>query len=459
MKKALVLFLAVMMLSSFMPNAFASDTSTIDAAALLEEQTIWNYISEFGSLRVNMDTYISEMGDSNQTSEQIEYYYSPEDPPSIYSVQIIEYNGGRDYYEYSYYEDYPYSALYSYIYDGSTGEDSNTVTLVEAEDVHTSWYESICGYDLSNARLKYSEEDDGFLVFDYDLGDRDVSFYLDPESKWLCYAVENGFLETGVPYQVVRQIGVCDSKLPDVTFRNSILEESGVTFDDQEEPEPAGPALDPVNNRLQFSTVDIYGRPVDESIIQGARLVILNIWEPWCGPCVKEMPSMEKLYQKYKDAGVLFVGVCCRHEDSTAEDSQEIVENIGITYPVIMDCAELKQFDNDGWPENYFFDGEGKLLDPDAVVSMNFWGFHPSVFDALEDYLDRFLRSLAPGDLKSECLLPALVDERIRAGKLDVDVLHTDARWFGMTYKEDHPLVQAEIARLHETGAYPPALW
>ncbi len=177
--------------------------------------------------------------------------------------------------------------------------------------------------------------------------------------------MENGFLETGVPYQSVRQIGVCDSKMPDVTFRNSILEESGVTFDDQEEPEPAGPALDPDNNRLQFSTVDIYGRPVDESIIQGARLVILNIWEPWCGPCVKELPSMEKLYQKYQDAGVLFVGVCCRHEDSTAEDSQEIVEDIGITYPVIMDCAELKQFDNDGWPENYFFDGEGKLLDPE----------------------------------------------------------------------------------------------
>ena len=104
-------------------------------------------------------------------------------------------------------------------------------------------------------------------------------------------------------------------------------------------------------------------------------------------------------------------------------------------------------------------DPEGKLLDPDAVVSMNFWGFHPSVFDALEDYLNRFLKNLAPGDLKSECLLPALVDERIRGGLLRVDVLHTDARWFGMTYKEDHPLVQAEIARLHAEGVYPPKLW
>ena len=374
LKKTMALLLAVMMLSVLMPHAFAAGSTELDAAALLNEQTIWNYITEFGSLRVNMDTYISEMGHSNQISEQIEYFYSPEVPASIYSVQIIEYNGGEDYYEYRYYEDYPYSALYSYVYDGSTGEDSNTVTLIEAEDVYTSWRESIWGYDLSNARLKYSEEDNGFLVFVYDLGDRDVSFYLNPETKWLCYAVENGFLETGAPYQAVRQIGTCDSRLPDVTFRNSILEEAGVTFEDQEEsqtsapvlePETSAPALDPEMNRLRFSTVDIYGRPVDESIIQGARLVILNIWEPWCGPCVKELPSMEKLYEKYKDAGVLFLGLCCRHEDSTAEDSMEIVEDVGITYPVIMDCAELKQFDNDGWPENYFFDGEGKLLDPE----------------------------------------------------------------------------------------------
>ena len=104
-------------------------------------------------------------------------------------------------------------------------------------------------------------------------------------------------------------------------------------------------------------------------------------------------------------------------------------------------------------------DPAGRLLDGDAVVSMNFWGFHPSIFAALEDYLNSFLKNLAPDDLKSECLLPALVDERIRAGRLRVDVLHTDARWFGMTYKEDHPLVQAEIARLHAEGVYPPSLW
>ena len=102
---------------------------------------------------------------------------------------------------------------------------------------------------------------------------------------------------------------------------------------------------------------------------------------------------------------------------------------------------------------------EGRLLRPDAPVSMNFWGFRPEIFSDLDEYLNRFLKALPEGDSKSECLLPALVDERIRAGALQVDVLSTEARWFGMTYQQDHALVRAEIRRLHETGVYPEKLW
>ena len=104
-------------------------------------------------------------------------------------------------------------------------------------------------------------------------------------------------------------------------------------------------------------------------------------------------------------------------------------------------------------------DPDGKLLDSESTVSMNFWGFHPSFFDALDDYLTAFLKARQPDDLKSECLLPALVDERIHAGALTCSVLTTEARWFGMTYKEDHAVVQAEIRKLHETGVYPAQLW
>ena len=150
-----------------------------------------------------------------------------------------------------------------------------------------------------------------------------------------------------------------------------------------------------------------------------------------------------RLKNTVSEHGAVTRGVCAAKEGKL----QSVTETFKITvFP-------------DGSIRDTAQDPQGKLLDPEAVVSMNFWGFHPSIFQALEEYLDRFLRALGPEDLKSECLLPALVDERIHSGALSVDVLHTDARWFGMTYKEDHALVQAEIARLHETGVYPPSLW
>ena len=97
-------------------------------------------------------------------------------------------------------------------------------------------------------------------------------------------------------------------------------------------------------------------------------------------------------------------------------------------------------------------------LDPEAVVSMNFWGFTPWIFEEMETYFHQFLRGLTPDALKAECLLPVLVDRLITAGKLDVAVLHTDAVWFGVTYQEDRPIVAQSLRALHDEGVYPPSL-
>ena len=97
-------------------------------------------------------------------------------------------------------------------------------------------------------------------------------------------------------------------------------------------------------------------------------------------------------------------------------------------------------------------------LAPESPVSMNFWGFTPWIFEEMEAYFTNFLKGLAPDELKAECLLPVLVDKLITEGKLDVSVLDTDAVWFGVTYKEDRPIVEAELKKLHESGAYPASL-
>ena len=101
---------------------------------------------------------------------------------------------------------------------------------------------------------------------------------------------------------------------------------------------------------------------------------------------------------------------------------------------------------------------EDRNLDPDTVVSMNFWGFTPSIFPALRTYFEEFLQNEAGENLKAECLLPVMVDQQMKAGALEVSVLHSADKWFGMTYREDRELVRQELLRLHEQGVYPPSL-
>ena len=94
----------------------------------------------------------------------------------------------------------------------------------------------------------------------------------------------------------------------------------------------------------------------------------------------------------------------------------------------------------------------------DTPVSMNFWGLTPWFFDRAEAYFRDFLADPATDPMKGEFVLPTLIDTLMRREGLPVRVLHTHARWFGVTYREDKPLVQEALRQLHETGAYPARL-
>ncbi len=91
------------------------------------------------------------------------------------------------------------------------------------------------------------------------------------------------------------------------------------------------------------------------------------------------------------------------------------------------------------------------------TVSMNFWGFTPALFPLLETGLEQFLRANID-DPKAEYYIPAAVAETIAAGTAQVRVLPTDATWFGVTYREDKPVVAASLAELVRAGVYPPDL-
>ena len=103
----------------------------------------------------------------------------------------------------------------------------------------------------------------------------------------------------------------------------------------------------------------------------------------------------------------------------------------------------------------------GVDLDPDAYVSMNFWGFPaaegraPAYLTALErNFADFFRRDVPRDPLKAEYLLPIHIGSLLRAQKLAVEVLETPDRWYGITYREDLRSVRDNFRRLIDGGAY-----
>ncbi|SHM13046.1 dTDP-glucose pyrophosphorylase [Chitinophaga jiangningensis] len=103
-------------------------------------------------------------------------------------------------------------------------------------------------------------------------------------------------------------------------------------------------------------------------------------------------------------------------------------------------------------------DGSKHELSAETPVSMNFWGFDPSVFDLSQDLFYEFLEN-SRSNPKAEFFIPIVADEFIKRGKGKVKVLPTSAQWFGVTYKEDAPGVQASLNELVAKGAYPNNLW
>jgi len=96
---------------------------------------------------------------------------------------------------------------------------------------------------------------------------------------------------------------------------------------------------------------------------------------------------------------------------------------------------------------------------PGAIVSMNTWGFTAGMMNELEARFGAFLdKALVSNPLKAEYFLPSVVDALIKEGKASVKVLDTGEKWYGVTYREDRPAVQAAIGSMMGTK-YPEKLW
>lgn len=108
-----------------------------------------------------------------------------------------------------------------------------------------------------------------------------------------------------------------------------------------------------------------------------------------------------------------------------------------------------------------FKDGdEWKKLADDTLVSMNFWGFTPAVFDDFAGIFDTFIRTeIKENPQKCEHVIPTAVGQLVDEGKCTVRMLSSDDHWFGVTYKEDRPYVVSRIQKMKDEGIYPDVLW
>jgi NDP-sugar pyrophosphorylase family protein len=97
-------------------------------------------------------------------------------------------------------------------------------------------------------------------------------------------------------------------------------------------------------------------------------------------------------------------------------------------------------------------------LPSDTIVSMNFWGFHPNVFEYIQKLFQKFLKQNVDNP-KAEFFIPIIGDAYIREQKGKIKVIPTSSQWFGVTYREDAPGVKESIEFLVKSGEYPEKLW
>ncbi len=97
-------------------------------------------------------------------------------------------------------------------------------------------------------------------------------------------------------------------------------------------------------------------------------------------------------------------------------------------------------------------------VDADSSVSMNYWGFHPSIFSNIEDGLHQFMRE-NKNNPTAEYYIPEIVTDMIVSGKTQIEVIPTNDNWFGVTYKEDKAMAIESINKHIENGIYPKKLW
>ena len=120
-----------------------------------------------------------------------------------------------------------------------------------------------------------------------------------------------------------------------------------------------GPGVSTGSAAPDFQLTLFSGETLRLSELKG-KVVVLNLWASWCGPCRQEMPSFERTWQEYRDRGVVFLGVAV---SDTEQDARAFAQQVGVTYPLGLDTTgQISQtYRPVGLPSTYFIDRQGNI--------------------------------------------------------------------------------------------------
>lgn len=131
-------------------------------------------------------------------------------------------------------------------------------------------------------------------------------------------------------------------------------------------------ASDSDSGALTFSMTTLTGDTLDQSVFSDHKLIMVNYWATWCGPCVGEIPDLVKISKDYADKGFVLIGVLTGDDD--IEGAKQFIADEGVTYPIVLPEGLFLDYSADIYaiPTTKFFDSTGKQIGSSVVSAKSY---------------------------------------------------------------------------------------
>ena len=265
--------------------------------------------------------------------------------------------------------------------ENAEGYSTNTLSNRE---IQNSLDQSLFGLEYYDCEITSAKKtDDGYSIeYDARLNDelvQQVKMDLDPDSG----AVKGGLITYYQGEEAIGESKVTVSYTKDVqvdtTPRDKLMEQG--KYDPEQAKQKA--AAVGTSGTFTFAARDLDGNLVSFSDLAGAKLILVNFWEPWCQPCVGEMPDLELLYQDYKDEGLMILGVFAT--EGVDDDARNVIKETGVTYPIVHCDSHLALYQTDSVPTTILVDGQGNVLTDEPYIGAR---SYEEWLQIITDYMD-----------------------------------------------------------------------